>query len=128
MIQIYSQLENSASSIKIILDAYLHNDSDIRALYSVGENNDNFVLFPGYSNIDTNGSIIDPRNNNGSPDLKIVKQDRFLNEPLPNDFREYAFTVDNLSSFKQFRIKLIGTSKNQAYVPIIRNLRVIALA
>lgn len=121
-------LENSASSIKVILDAYLHNDSDIRALYSVGENNDNFVLFPGYSNIDTNGSIIDTRNNNGSPDLKIVKQDRFLNEPLPNDFKEYTFTVDNLSPFKQFRVKLIGTSKNQAYVPIIRNLRVIALA
>ena len=121
-------LDNPASSIKILVDAYLHNDSDIRALYSIGENNI-FVPFPGYSNIDSdNQTIIDPRNSNGSSDTKMVTQDRFINNPLPSDFKEYSFTTNINNSFKQFRVKLIGTSRNQAYVPIIRNLRVIALA
>ena len=43
-------------------------------------------------------------------------------------YREYKFSVDELPSFKSFRIKLIGTSTNQATVPMIRNFRVISLA
>lgn len=120
-------LESPASSIKILLDAYMHNDSDLRALFSI-ENSNVFVPFPGYANIDTNGSIIDERNSDGSSDKKMIKQDRFMNNPSISDFKEYSFTVDLNETFKQFRIKLIGTSENQAYVPIIRNLRVIALA
>jgi hypothetical protein len=120
-------LESPASSIKILLDAYVHNNSDLRAFYSI-ENNNIFVPFPGYSNIDTNGSIIDQRNSDGSSDLKMTKQDRFINNPNLSDFKEYTFTTNLNQTFKQFRIKIIGTSENQAYVPIIRNLRTIALA
>ena len=120
-------LETPASSIKILLDGYVHNNSDIRAFYSI-ENSNVFVPFPGYANIDTNGTVIDDRNSDGSSDKKMVKQDRFINSPLQSDFKEYSFTTNLNETFKQFRIKLIGTSENQAYVPIIRNLRVIALA
>jgi hypothetical protein len=120
-------LESPASSIKILLDAYIHNDSDLRALYSI-ENSDVFVPFPGYVNIDTNGTVIDERNNDGSSDIRMVKQDKFISNPAMSDFKEYSFTINLNETFKQFRVKLIGTSKNQAYVPIIRNLRVIALA
>ncbi len=122
-------LQNPASSIKLIFDAYVHNDSDIRALYSTGENNNVFVLFPGYSNINpTTQTTIDAVNNDGTPDIKMVKQDRFISNTSPSDFKEYTFTANLPTSFRQFRIKLIGTSQNQAYVPIIRNLRAIALA
>ena len=120
-------LESPASSIKILLDAYVHNNSDLRAFFSIEESNV-FVPFPGYTNIDTNGSIIDERNSDGSSDKKMIKQDKFINTPAISDFKEYSFTVDLNEIFKQFRVKLIGTSENQAYVPIIRNLRVIALA
>jgi hypothetical protein len=120
-------LESPASSIKILLDAYLHNASDLRAFFSIEDSNV-FVPFPGYANIDTNGSIIDARNSDGSSDKKMLKQDRFINNPSISDFKEYSFTVDLNESFKQFRVKLIGTSENQSFVPIIRNLRVIALA
>ena len=120
-------LETAASSIKILLDGYVHNESDLRAFYSI-ENSNVFVPFPGYANIDTNGTVIDSRNSNGSADAKMIKQDRFINNPLQSDFKEYSFTIDLNQTFKQFRIKLIGTSENQAYVPIVRNLRVIALA
>ena len=120
-------LETPASSIKILLDGYVHNESDLRAFYSI-ENSNVFVPFPGYANIDTNGTVIDDRNSNGSSDKKMIRQDRFINNPLQSDFKEYSFTIDLNQTFKQFRIKLIGTSENQAYVPIVRNLRVIALA
>ena len=120
-------LETAASSIKVLLDGYIHNKSDLRAFYAI-ENSNVFVPFPGYANIDTNGTVIDGKNSNGSPDKKMTKQDRYINNPLQSDFKEYTFTIDLNQTFKQFRIKLIGTSENQAYVPIIRNLRVIALA
>lgn len=120
-------LESPASSIKVLLDAYVHNESDLRLLYSTDES-EVFVLFPGYLNIDTNGSTIDSRNNNGSPDSKMVKQDRFISNPTILDFKEYTYTVNLDTSFKKFRIKMIGTSENQAFVPIVKNLRVIALA
>ena len=44
------------------------------------------------------------------------------------DYREHTFTIDELPSFKSYRIKLLLTSNNQANPPKIRNLRVIALA
>lgn len=122
-------LENPATSLKVILDAYIHINSDVRVLYSIGENNNTFVPFPGYLNINPdNQTVIDQRNSNGSADSKMIRQDRFLNNPSSSDFLEYTFTANLLTSFKHYRIKLIGTSTNQAYVPIIRNLRVIALA
>jgi hypothetical protein len=49
-------LENSASSIKIILDAHINLYSDIRAFYSISENSNFdpiFTPFPGYTNLDT---------------------------------------------------------------------------
>ena len=122
-------LDNPASSIKVLIDAYIHNDSDIRLLYSIGENDNTFTLFPGYGNINPdNQTVINLEDSNGSPDLKMIKQDRFIGNPSPSDFKEYVFTTNLPNSFKQFRIKLIGTSKTQSFVPIIRNLRVIALA
>lgn len=121
-------LESSATAIKVIVDAYLHNDADIRALYSVGENNSEFTLFPGSLNINPdNQSIISLIDSDGTPDTKFIKQDRFMHVPSPSDFNEYQFTANLDTEFKHFRIKLIGTSRNQAFVPMIRNLRVIAL-
>ena len=42
-------------------------------------------------------------------------------------YRELKFSVDNLSKFSSFRIKLIGTSTNQAHPPQIKNFRAIGL-
>jgi len=44
------------------------------------------------------------------------------------EFSEYAFTADQLPSFRTYRIKLVLTSKSQVYVPRIKQLRVMALA
>ena len=62
------------------------------------------------------------------PDERKEKTDKLTQTPAINDFTEYKFTMDNLPPFKSFRLKLIGTSTNQAVVPQFRNLRAIALA
>ena len=48
--------------------------------------------------------------------------------PFDIQYNEYTFTANELPLFRSFRIKLVGTSTNQAYVPRFTGLRVIALA
>jgi hypothetical protein len=124
-------LENPASSIKIILSAHLNEDADLRAFYAVSNEEGTdpvFSPFPGYSNLNTRGEVINPENNNGLPDSFVVKSSSFSFEPYQTDYREYVFTVNDLPSFRNYRIKLNLTSRTQCYVPKIKELRVIALA
>jgi hypothetical protein len=124
-------LENPASSIKIILDAHINLYSDIRALYAISENQNFdpiFTPFPGYTNLNSRGEIINFEDNSGLPD-KFISQSNSIGFTSPElEYREYVFTSDQLSPFRSYRIKLIMTSTNQVYVPRVRNLRVITLA
>ena len=65
---------------------------------------------------------------NGHPDSLVPKTDPAGFTPDELAYREYSFTINNLPSFKAFRIKLDFTSTNQAFVPRMQNLRVITLA
>jgi hypothetical protein len=124
-------LENSATSLKIILEAYINSYSDIRSFYSIGENpgfSPIFTPFPGYDNLNEKSQIISLEDNNGRSDSFVTPTSSLEYILNDSDFKEYVFTVDNLPSFKNFRIKLLGTSTNQVFVPRIRNLRVISLA
>jgi hypothetical protein len=67
-----------------------------------------------------NGNIIDSNNNNGRSDSNVRSS-------LNNEYLEYTFTADNLPAFTGFQIKVIGSGTNQAYSPIIKDLRVIAI-
>jgi hypothetical protein len=124
-------LENPGTSIQVYLDAYLTEDSDIRALYALDQKELDetiFIPFPGTNNFLPNGSVLNPTNSNGSTDVKIVKtNDHNPNAPI-SLYRELKFSIDNLPSFSSFRIKLIGTSTNQARPPYIKNFRAIGLA
>jgi hypothetical protein len=124
-------LENAASSIKIILDAHINLYSDIRAFYAISENQNFdpiFTPFPGYTNLDARGEIINPENSNGLSD-SFVSPSNSVGFTSPElEYREYVFTADQLPPFRSYRIKLVITSTNQVYVPRIRNLRVISLA
>lgn len=117
-------LTTPASSIQVILDAYINTFADIRVFYSIDtkENSDPiFVPFPGWDKINTS-------NNSGRPD-KYVSPTSYLGfESSELPFNEYKFTVDNLPSFKTYRIKVVMSSTNQVYPPRFKNLRVIALA
>ena len=125
-------LENPATSLQVILDGYVSTYNDVRLFYSLnqdtGVDESIFVPFPGYSNLDSNGIVINTANNNGDSDLFTPKSDNYQGSPSLNLFREYKFTADKLPPFTTFRIKLIGTSVNSAIVPQFRNLRVLALA
>ena len=125
-------LENPATSLEVLLDGYCTNRNDIRVFYSVDQDapvdETVFIPFPGYANLDSSGAVLERGNSNGTTDIFVPKRDSYETNPSPNLFREYQYTVDDLVSFRSFRIKVIGTSTDQAVAPMIRNLRAIALA
>ena len=124
-------LENPASSIKVILSAHVNEGAEIRALYSINNTagvEPVFNLFPGYPNLNNLGRIIDTQENTGLSDERITKSNIKQFDNFGLDFREYTFTMDNLPTFNNYRIKLLLTSDSQAFVPMVRDLRVIALA
>jgi hypothetical protein len=125
------ELEIPTTSLKTIVSAYINQNSDIRAFFAVSndvESLSNMVYypFPGYSNRLESGELIDISNNDGTSDLKVPKVNNYGFETNDLVFRDYEFTIENLSSFKYFSIKLIGTSTNQCYPPRLRDFRVVA--
>ena len=123
-------LENSATSIKILAGAHINLDSNIRAFYCINNRegvDPIFTAFPGYNNLNTRGQIILDEDSDGLSDT-FVPQTNSYGFGDDVEFKDYVFTVDNLPSFRTYRIKLILTSTSQVYVPRIKDLRVIALA
>ena len=124
-------LETSATSLKIILDAHINEYTDIRAFYAISENQGSepiFVPFPGFDNLNEKGQIISIDKSDGRTDVFTPPSEAsgFVTKDL--QFKELTFSINDLPSFKSFRIKFVMTSTNQAYVPRVSNLKVIALA
>ena len=125
------ELELPANAIKIYLTAHINTFSEIKCLYAVSNTKDDSLVyypFPGYNNLNGFGTAIDTSKNSGLSDAKIIKDDSLGFTSRDITFKEYAFTVDNLPSFRFYSIKLIGNSTNQAFPPRVKDLRVIALA
>jgi len=124
-------LENPATSLKILVNAHVNLYSNIRAFYAISES-ENFspiyVPFPGYNNINEKGQIINLADSDGLSDVFVPPASNVGFLPSEIQYKEHTFTVDNLPSFKSYRIKIIMTSTNQVYVPRMKDLRVIALA
>jgi len=87
-----------------------------------------FVPFPGYGNLDYRGRVVDPRNNDGTPDTLVPKSQSLEFDSTKLDFKENIFTIDELPAFRFYRIKIVATCTNQAYPPRFKELRTIALA
>ena len=125
-------LENPATSLRVYIDGYVSNFNDVRLFYALDQdvpaNEAVYTAFPGYNNIDEFGKMINPSLSDGTSDIVVRKSDQYTQEPAINQFQEYTFSIEQLQPFRNFRIKLIGTSTNQSCVPQFRNLRVIALA
>ena len=125
-------LENPATSLRVFIDGYVSNFNDVRLFYALDQdvpaNEAVYTAFPGYNNIDEFGKVINPSLSDGTSDIVVRKSDQYTQEPAINQFQEYTFSIEQLQPFRNFRIKLIGTSTNQSCVPQFRNLRVIALA
>ncbi len=124
-------LENSATSLKVFVGAHLHVNADLRVLYAINNKeglDPIFTPFPGYSNLNYKGQVINPADNNGLPDKLITKSNSSGFDSEDVEFKEYTFTVDQLPSFRSYRIKILMTSESQVYVPRLKDLRAIALA
>ena len=127
-------LQNSASAIRVLLTGAISDANDIRAFYAIQNDIEETVIFtpfPGFANLDTgrtSGRMKALGDSNGTPDVQLKKNDYHAYVPGPRAFKEIEWTVDELPSFKIFRIKLIMTSTNQAIVPVIQDIRAIALA
>ena len=125
------QLENGASSLKVLLAAHINKDCDIRAFYAINDEpgfNPIFVPFPGYSNLNDKGEVIAIQDNNGQSDKLIVDTNTYGFDSAELVYKDYTFTADQLPGFRCYRIKVVLTSTNQVYVPRMKDLRVIALA
>jgi hypothetical protein len=118
-------LAKSADSLKVLLDAYRHSSNEIKVMYRLFRNDSpnqeqKYELFPGYTNLDENGNIINYSKNTGSSDIFVSSS------VSSNDFRGYEYTASDLPVFNGFQIKIIMTGTNQSFVPEIKNLRAIA--
>jgi len=126
------QLENPATSLQVLLDAYIFKDCDIRVFFSLNQDTTLdetvFVPFPGYNNLNAAGNIISTTNSDGQPDTLISKSDVPLHSPGIEFYKEYSFTANNLNPYDVFRIKIIGSSTTSSVVPQIKNLRAISFA
>ena len=124
-------LKNPASSIKVYLNAHVNNYSDLRVFYSISNEDvadPIFTPFPGYANLDQNGQVINLEDNNGTSDVLVDKNYVLQSVSDSDSYSNYEFTANDLAEFKYFRIKIVMTSTNQAYVPKIKTMRAIALA
>ena len=118
-------LEKASDNIKVFFDAFKHSSSDIRVCYRIFRpdspaTDQLWQLFPGYDNLDANSEVIDQAKNNGRPDRKVA------DSTSEDNFNSYEFTASNLPQFNGFQIKILMTGTNSAYVPKIRDFRVIA--
>ena len=106
-----------------------HISSDKTRNYSTGSINQqvNSSIIT-HKNLNNNGKIISQTKSDGLSNLKVPKVDQYVQTPTLELFKEYLYSTDDLSPFNQFRIKIVGTSKNAAVVPQLRNLRATALA
>jgi hypothetical protein len=126
------RLGNPGTSIELYIDAYIHNQADVRAFYALDPKDDVldtiFTPFPGYDNLEPNGAVTNTNLNDGTTNVEVSKVDSLIPFSMRSQYKEYKFSVDRLTSFNSLRIKLIGTSTNQAFPPMIKNLRVISYA
>ena len=124
------QLENAATSIKIILSGHINPYAKIRAFYAVGNDpgfEPIFTPFPGFNNLNSRGQMIAQQNSDGLPDRTIIPSSQYGFGDNAS-FKEFTFTADKLPTFRYYRIKLLLTSTSQVFVPKVKDLRVMALA
>ena len=125
------RIKQPATSLKVVFDAFRPASVDFRCMYSLirgdsSEVDQAFELFPGYFNlVDTDGDGFGDKvrltlpGPDGNPD-------KFINPE--SAWNEYQYTANDLSPFSGFVIKIVMNGTNQAEIPIIKNVRALALA
>jgi hypothetical protein len=106
-------LENESTSLDVRLTQNVRSSSSVRVYYRIIGSQDE-------RKIDDLSWV--PFNTDGSEDLTVT--------PAEDDvtFKEYKYSVSNLSSFTSFQIKIVMKGSISSYPPILRDMRAIALA
>lgn len=108
-------LENSSTSIVVIMDAIRPVNSDFSVWYRAVNSADETVRLEDQSWTEFSKTA-------------KVTQGKTYNEVSADDnmFKEYQFDVFNLDAFDQYQIKITMNSQRESYPPVFRNLRIIA--
>ena len=111
-------LKTPATSIKVLISSDRKTSADFRTLYKLFRPDSegieqSYELFPGFDNLtDTDGDgfgdvVIDGSKNSGRADSKVPAN-------TSGEFVDYQFTVDNLTEFTGFQIKIVFNGTNEA--------------
>ena len=107
------QLQNPATSIKVLFDAVRNSSAEIQVMYKVLRSDDS----TDFDELGWNYF-----NGDGSTDRPVpAVSDR-------SSFREYEYTQDNIPEFISFAVKIKMNGTNSSEPPLIKDLRAIALA
>ena len=113
-------LANTSSGLDVKLTANLFNEDDILVLYKVKPASSQF-------NFDDLGW--EYFNGDGSPDIRVVpSSDNSIASYIENQsaYKEYKYSISNLTEFSSFAIKIVMRSSQPVFVPKIQDLRVVA--
>jgi len=113
-------LENPATGIDVRLTANVFEEDDIKLMYKVKSTSSQFNF---------NDLGWEYFNGDGSPDVRVIPSSDNTIAPYIEDqksYKEYKFSVKNLTEFSSIGIKIIMKSSNPVYVPKIQDVRVVA--
>ena len=113
-------LETSSTGLDVKLTANMFEEDDIVVLYKVKPSSSQF-------NFDDLGW--EYFNGNGGPDTRVIpSSDNTIAGYIENQnsYKEYKFSVSNVSDFTSFAIKIVMRSSNPVFVPKIQDVRIVA--
>jgi len=120
-------LETPATSLRVILDARRGEEADIKLLFKTLRVDDasNFEEM-GFRFFNDDGTVT----GSGGPDV-ITRPSLYITDYIEHEYTA-GVTDDGIGSpledFSSFQIKIVMRATNQTAAPLIKNLRVLALA
>tara|TARA_B110000285_G_scaffold57323_1_gene65432 strand:- start:127 stop:549 length:423 start_codon:yes stop_codon:yes gene_type:complete len=120
-------LETPATSLRVLLDAVRQSDASIKLLFKILRVDDAFDFDEmSFTFFNDDGTVA----GSGGPDVTTRPSER------KNEFLEHEYTAgvtddgigSPLEEFIAFQIKIVMRTTNQSLPPLIKQLRVLALA
>jgi hypothetical protein len=113
-------LQNSSTTIEVRANANLLENSDVELYYKTKSTNsqevfDDIEWIP-FNNAGESDFVVDPANE------KVISA-LFENQ---SSYKEYKYSVSNLSEFTSFAVKIVMKSTNPSYIPKIQDVRIVA--
>jgi len=120
-------LETPATSLRVILDARRFPEADIKLLFKTLRVDDETKFEEiGFRFFNDDGTVT----GSGGPDV-ITRPSKSINDYIEHEYTA-GVTDDGIGSpledFSSFQIKIVMRATNQTAAPLIKNLRVLALA